>query len=53
MTNVAQSLSHIDETLRRAADAKEVAGVVAVAATDKESIYQGAFGKRTLPRTIQ
>ncbi len=50
MTNVAQSLSHIDETLRRAADAKEVAGVVAVAATDKESIYQGAFGKRDLAK---
>jgi len=43
-----QSLSYIDETLRLAADAKEVPGVVAVAATDKEIIYQGAFGKRDL-----
>ena len=29
-------------------DAKEIPGVVAIAATGKETIYQGAFGKRDL-----
>jgi methyl acetate hydrolase len=43
-----QNLPRIDEELRRAADAKEVPGVVAVAATDKEIIYEGAYGKRDL-----
>ena len=40
--------SQIDAVLRRAADAKEVPGVVAVAANDKGVIYQGAFGTRDL-----
>src|SRR5712691_11585360 len=38
----------IDEVLSRAADAKEVPGVVAVAATDQGVVYEGAFGKREL-----
>jgi methyl acetate hydrolase len=38
----------IDAVLRRAADTKEVPGVVAVAANDKGVIYQGAFGTRDL-----
>lgn len=38
----------IDAALRRAADAKEVPGVVAVAANDKGVIYEGAFGTRNL-----
>ena len=38
----------IDEVLSRAAEAKEVPGVVAVAATDQGVVYEGAFGKREL-----
>jgi methyl acetate hydrolase len=42
------ALSGIDQALRQAADAKDVAGVVAMAATDSGTLYQGAFGKRDL-----
>ena len=35
--------AQIDAVLRRAADAKDVPGVVAVAATDKGILYEGAF----------
>ena len=42
------ALSAIDQALRQAADAKQVAGVVAMAATDDGILYQGAFGKRDL-----
>jgi CubicO group peptidase (beta-lactamase class C family) len=45
-----QNLPHIDEALRTASEAKEVPGVVAVAATSKEVIYAGAFGKRDLAK---
>jgi len=38
----------IDAALRRATDAKDVPGVVAVAANDKGVIYEGAFGTRNL-----
>jgi CubicO group peptidase (beta-lactamase class C family) len=38
----------IDAVLRHATDAKEVPGVVAVAANDKGVIYEGAFGVRNL-----
>ena len=38
----------IDAVLRRATDAKEVPGIVAVAANDKGIIYEGAFGTRDL-----
>ena len=38
----------IDAVLRRATDAKEVPGVIAVAANDKGVIYEGAFGTRNL-----
>src|SRR5262249_27405610 len=41
-------LESIDEVLRRAADAREVPGVVAVAATDQGIVYEGAFGRRAL-----
>jgi CubicO group peptidase (beta-lactamase class C family) len=41
-------LTDVDEALCKATDTKQIAGVVAVAATDKEIIYQGAFGKRDL-----
>ena len=40
----------IDAVLRRAADTKEVPGVVAVAANDKSVIYEGAFGTRDLAK---
>src|SRR5262249_8366170 len=40
----------IDQLLRQTADAKEVPGVVAIAASGKETVYQGAFGKRDLSK---
>ena len=40
--------AQIDAVLRRAVDAKDVPGVVAVAATDKGILYEGAFGTRDL-----
>jgi methyl acetate hydrolase len=43
-----QSKAQIDQVLRQKADAKEIPGVVAIAANGKEVIYQGAFGKRDL-----
>jgi methyl acetate hydrolase len=45
-----QSKSQIDEALRQKADAREIPGVVAMAATPDEIIYQGAFGKRDLSK---
>jgi CubicO group peptidase (beta-lactamase class C family) len=45
-----QSKAQIDQALRQKADAKEIPGVVAMAATAKELIYQGAFGKRDLSK---
>src|ERR1700730_12773893 len=44
----AQSHAQIDAVLRRATEAKEVPGVLAVAATDKGTFYEGAFGTRDL-----
>src|ERR1700722_6779830 len=38
----------IDDALRDAAAAQTVPGFVALAATDRETIYQGAFGRRDL-----
>jgi len=43
-----QSKAQIDQILRQKSDAKEIPGVVAIAASGKEVIYQGAFGKRDL-----
>jgi CubicO group peptidase (beta-lactamase class C family) len=43
-------LNIVDEVLRQAADAKEVPGVVAVAANGDGIIYEGAFGKRDLAK---
>ena len=40
--------AHIDGVLRQAVDAKDVPGVVAMAATDKGLLYEGAFGTRVL-----
>jgi methyl acetate hydrolase len=41
-----QSKAQIDQVLRQKCDAKEIPGVVAIAADSKEVTYQGAFGKR-------
>jgi len=45
-----QSKAQIDQVLRQKSDAVEIPGVVAVAASGKEVIYQGAFGKRDLSK---
>src|SRR5438067_11428250 len=44
----AQPHAQVDTILRRATEAREVPGVVAVAATDKGLLYEGAFGVRDL-----
>src|SRR5882672_1064688 len=43
--------ARIDGLLKQAVDAKEVPGVVAMAATDKGVLYEGAFGLRALDGT--
>jgi CubicO group peptidase (beta-lactamase class C family) len=43
-----KQLTGVDDALRAAADTGEVPGVVAMAATGDEIIYQAAFGKRAL-----
>src|ERR1700750_1613461 len=43
-----QSKAQIDQVLRQKCETKEIPGVVAIAATGNEVIYQGAFGKRDL-----
>ena len=43
-----QALAGIDAALSRAAEAKEVPGVVALAATETGVLYEGAFGLRDL-----
>jgi len=43
-----QPLAGIDAALSRAAEAKEVPGVVALAATETGILYEGAFGLRDL-----
>src|SRR6202000_3053697 len=45
-----QSKAQIDQILRQKSDAAEIPGVVAMAASGKEVIYQGAFGKRDLAK---
>src|ERR1700732_426167 len=45
-----QSKAQIDQILRQKSDAREIPGVVAMAATSKEGISQGAFGKRDLSK---
>jgi methyl acetate hydrolase len=45
-----QQQAQIDAVLRRAVEAKEVPGVVAMAATDKAILYEGAFGTRDLAK---
>jgi methyl acetate hydrolase len=43
-----QSKAGIDQSLRQKCEARELPGVVAIAATGSEIIYEGAFGKREL-----
>jgi CubicO group peptidase (beta-lactamase class C family) len=43
-----QSKAQLDQALRPKADTKEIPGVVAMAASASEIVYQGAFGKRDL-----
>ena len=45
-----QSKAQIDQILREKSEAKEIPGVVAIAARGNETIYQGAFGKRDLSK---
>lgn len=45
-----QSQAQIDEILRKTSDAKEIPGVVAIAASGNDVLYQGAFGKRDLSK---
>ncbi|HLZ04655.1 MAG TPA: serine hydrolase domain-containing protein [Bradyrhizobium sp.] len=45
-----QSKAQIDQILRQKSDAQEIPGVVAMAASGKDVIYQGAFGKRDLSK---
>jgi len=45
-----QNQAQIDQLLRQKSEAKEIPGVVAIAATSKKVIYQGAYGKRDLSK---
>src|SRR3569832_1467253 len=45
-----QTKPEIDQLLRQKCDAKEIPGIVAMAATGSEPIYQGAFGMRDLAK---
>jgi CubicO group peptidase (beta-lactamase class C family) len=45
-----QNQAQIDQILRQKSDAREIPGVVAMAANSKEVIYQGAYGKRDLSK---
>jgi methyl acetate hydrolase len=45
-----QNQAAIDQILRQKTDAREIPGVVAMAANGEEVIYQGAFGKRDLSK---
>src|ERR1700732_2081375 len=45
-----QSKAQIDQVLRQKSDAREIPGVVAIAAHGKEAIYQGASAKRDLSK---
>src|SRR5215831_2788580 len=47
----AQARAKIDSLLNQAVDAKEVPGVVAMVATDKGVLYEGAFGLRVLDQS--
>ena len=42
-------LPEIDQVLRNAAERGDVPGIVAMAATRDGPVYQGAYGRRSLP----
>jgi methyl acetate hydrolase len=42
------AVAQIDQALSQAVDAKIVPGIVAIAATDKGVVYEGAFGRRDI-----
>ena len=46
--SVAQAKTRIDSVLKQAVDARDVPGVVAMAATEKGVLYEGAVGPRAL-----
>jgi len=46
-----QSKAQIDQILRQKSDAREIPGVVAMAANGKEVIYQARSANATYPRT--
>ncbi len=48
MSSRTEAEAQLDAILRRAVEAREVPGVVALAATDDGPVYQGAFGVRDL-----
>ena len=45
-----QSQALIDQILRQKSDAGEIAGIVAIAASGNNVLYEGAFGKRDLSK---
>jgi methyl acetate hydrolase len=45
------SLKSIDTIFSQAVESKEMPGIVAVAATDKRMLYEGAFGTREIGKT--
>jgi CubicO group peptidase (beta-lactamase class C family) len=45
-----QSQAQIDQLLRQKSGAREIPGVVAMAANSQEVVYQGAYGKRDLSK---
>jgi methyl acetate hydrolase len=45
-----QENAQIDQVLRQKSEARDIPGVVAIAANSDEVIYQGAFGKRDLSK---
>ncbi len=51
--SAAQARARIDGVLRQAVAAKEVPGVVAVAATERGVLYEGAFGPRGLDQSAE
>lgn len=48
-----QSKAQIDQVLRQKSEAKEIPGVVAVAATGKDVIYEALSASATSPRAIR
>src|SRR6185295_11068175 len=49
--NAQAARNQIDDVLRQGVDARDAAGVVAMAATDKGVLYEGAAGLRALDQT--